>query len=94
MAATRSTSKISPKGVRQTRKHFLTFLHGTGFPLVERHGERGPTLLDPEWLIMLIGLLAVKCKKPTSLAIHGMSCRFWRELCGRQVRLPPIPESP
>jgi hypothetical protein len=41
----------------------------------------------PEWLIMLIGVLAVKCKEPTYLGIHWMTCRFWRELCGRQVRV-------
>jgi hypothetical protein len=93
MAATRSTSKISPRWVRQTRKYFLKFLHSTGFPPVERHGERGPTCMYPEWLIMLIGVLAVKCKEPTYLGIHRMTCRFWRELCGRQVRLPPISES-
>ena len=93
MAATRSTSKISPKWVRQTRKYVLKFLHSTGFPPVERRGERGPTFMYPEWLIMLIGVLAVTCKEPTYLGIHRMTCRFWHELCGRQGQLPPISES-
>jgi hypothetical protein len=93
MAATRSTSKMAPKWVRQTRKYFLKFLHSTGFPPVERRGERGPTFMYPEWLIMLIGVLAVKCKEPTYLGIHRMTCRFWHELCGRQGQLPPISES-
>ena len=93
MAATRSTSKISPTWVRQTRKYVLKFLHSTGFPPVERRGERGPTFMYPEWLIMLIGVLAVKCKEPTYLGIHRMTCRFWHERCGRQGQLPPISES-
>ena len=93
MATTRSTSKISPKWVRQTRKYFLKFLQATHFPPVERHGSRGQTFVYPEWLIMLIGVLAVKCKEPTYLGIHRMTCRFWHELCGRKVRLPPISES-
>ena len=92
MAATRSAPKISPKRVRQTRKYFLKFLHSTGFQPVERRGERGPTFMDPERLIMLIGVLAVKRKEPTYLGIHRMTCRFWQGLCGRQVRLPPIAE--
>jgi hypothetical protein len=93
MATIRSTSKISSKWVRQTRKYFLKFLHATHFPPVERHGQRGKTFEYPEWLIMLIGVLAVKCKEPTSLGIHRMTCRFWSELCGRQLRVPPISAS-
>jgi hypothetical protein len=93
MAATRSTGKISPQWVRQTRTHFLQFLDATRFPAVERHGQRGKTFAYPEWLIMLIGVPAVKCKEQSYLGIHRMTCRFWRELCGRQVRLPPISES-
>ena len=46
-----------------------------------------------EWLIMLIGVLALKCQEQTYLGIHRMTCRFWQELCGRQVRLPPMSES-
>jgi hypothetical protein len=43
---------------------------------------------------MLIGVLAVKCKEQSYLGIHRMACRFWKELCGQQLRLPPISESP
>jgi hypothetical protein len=93
MAATRSTGKLSRKWVRQTRKYFLQFLHTTCFPAIERHGQRGKMFAYPEWLIMLIGLLAVKCKEPTYLGIHRMTCRFWDDLCGRHLRLPPISES-
>jgi hypothetical protein len=94
MATPRSTGKISAKWVHPTRKYFLKFLHATHFPPVERHGQRGKTFEYPAWLIMLIGVLAVKCKEQTSLGIHRMTCRFWNELCGRQARLPPISESP
>ena len=93
MAATCSTSKLSRKWVRQTRRYFLKFLHATQFPLLERHGPRGQTFVYPEWLIMLIGVLAVKCKEPTYLGIHRLTCRFWKELTGRQLSLPPISES-
>ena len=93
MAATRSTSKLSRKWVRQTRRYFLQFLHATRFPSVERHGQRGKTFEYPEWLIMLIGVVAVKCKEQTYLGIHRMTCRCWKALCGRQVQLPPISES-
>jgi hypothetical protein len=93
MAATRSTSTLSRKWVRQTRRYFLKFLHATRFPLLERHGPRGQTFVYPEWLIMLIGILAVKCKEPTYLGMHRMTCRFWKELGGRQLSLPPISES-
>jgi hypothetical protein len=93
MAATRSTSKLSRRWVRQTRRYFLQFLHATRFPSVERHGQRGKTFEYPEWLIMLIGGLAVKRKEQTSLGIHRMTCRCWKALCGRKVQLPPTSES-
>jgi hypothetical protein len=93
MAAISSTSKISPKWVRHTRKYFLKFLQATRFPTVARHGQRGKTFEYPEWLIMLIGVLAVKCNESSYLGIHRMTYRFWNELCGRQLRVPLISES-
>jgi hypothetical protein len=92
MAATRSSSKLSRKWVRPTRKYFLKFLQATYFPPVERPGYRGQMFVYPEWLIMLIGALAVKCKEPTYLGIRRKTCRFWHELCGRNRRLPAISE--
>jgi hypothetical protein len=47
----------------------------------------------PEWLIMLIGVLAVKSKAKTYVGIHRLSARYWQELCGQEVTLPPISES-
>jgi hypothetical protein len=93
MAATRSTSKLSRQWVRQTRRYFLPFLDATRFPSVERHGQRGKTCEYPAWLIMLIGVLAVKGKEQTYLGLHRMTCRCWQALCGRQVQLPPSSES-
>jgi hypothetical protein len=79
MATTRSTSKISPTWVRQTRQYVLKCLHATPFPPGERHGYRGPTCVDPEWLSMLIGVLAVTCQEPTDVGIHRLTCRCWHE---------------
>lgn len=86
MAATRSTSKLSRTWVRHTRRSVLQFLDATRFPSVARHGQRGQTFEYPEWLIMLIGVLAVTCQEQTYLGIHRMTCRCWKALCGRQVQ--------
>ena len=94
MAATRPTGKRSRKWVRHTRKSVLQFLHTTRFPAIERHGQRGKTLASPEWVIRLIGILAVTCQEPTSLGIHRLTCRFWKDLCGQHLRLPPLSERP
>jgi hypothetical protein len=93
MATTRSLSKMSPTWVRQTRKYFFKFLQTSHFPPVERHGQRAKTFEYPEWLSMLIGVLAVKSQEQPYLGLHRMTYRFWHELCGRKVRLPPISAS-
>jgi hypothetical protein len=85
-------SRISKQWVKQTRAYFLTFLRETHFPELEREGERRATVRYPEWLIMLIGVLAVKCKEKTYLGIHRLALVYWQELCGRQVHAPPISE--
>jgi hypothetical protein len=72
---------------------FSTSSHTTGFPELQRHGERGLLCAYPEWLIMLIGVLAVKCKAKSYVGIHRLSTRYWQELCGQDVILPPISES-
>jgi len=93
-AATSSTSQIFPTWVRQSRDDFLEFLPATQCPPSDRHGQRGKTFEYPEWLIMLMGILAVKGTEPTVLGLQRMPGRFWTELCGRQVKVPPISESP
>jgi len=44
-------------------------------------------------LIEMIGVLAVKCKEKTYVGIHRLSTRYWQDLCGHEVTLPPISES-
>jgi hypothetical protein len=85
-------SMISKQWVQQTCAYFLTFLRETHFPELERQGEQGATVRYPEWLIMLIGVLAVKCKEKTYLGIHRRARAYWRELCGSQMHAPPISE--
>jgi hypothetical protein len=85
-------SMMSKQGVKQTRVYFLTFLRETPFPELERQRERGATVRYPEWLIMLIGVRAVKCKETTYLGIHRLALSYWQELCGPQVHAPPISE--
>jgi hypothetical protein len=89
----RTGSMISQEWVESTRTYFLEFLRMTKFPELTRHGEGAGRCEYPEWLIMLIGVLAVTCKEKTSLGIHRLSTRFWKELCGEEVEAPPISES-
>jgi hypothetical protein len=84
---------VSKEWIQATRTHFLDFLRPTGFPALPRHGERGLLCASPEWLSMLIGVLAVKWKEKTSVGIHRLRTRSWQELCGQDVMLPPISAS-
>jgi hypothetical protein len=65
----------------------------TKFPELTRHGESTGRCEYPEWLIMLIGVLAVKGQEKTSVGIHRLSMRFWKARCGEEVKAPPISES-
>jgi len=87
------TGSISKEWVKETREYFIEFLRETGFPGLERHGKHGFLSDYPEWLIMLIGVLAVKCKEKTYLGIHRLSTKYWEVLSGEEVDLPPISES-
>ena len=89
----RTGSMVSEQWIRETREYFLEFLRTTKFPEFVEHGERGPGVEYPEWLIMLIGVVAVKCKEKTYVGIHRLSTRYWKELCGKEVRAAPISES-
>lgn len=93
MKESRTGSMVSKEWVKETREYFLAFLRATRFPELTRHGEYGLVFDYPEWLIMLIGVVAVKCKEKTYVGIHRLSTRYWQELCGREVKLPPISES-
>src|SRR5712691_1683760 len=70
MQKSRTRSMVSKQWVKETRAYFLDFLRETSFPELTQHGERGVTFEYPEWLIMLIGVVAVKCKEKTYVGIH------------------------
>jgi len=93
MQKSRTGSMVSEQWVRETRGYFLKFLRATNFPEFSAQSERGPAVEYPEWLIMLIGVLAVKSKEKTYVGIHRLSTRYWKELCGKEVRAVPISES-
>lgn len=93
MQERRTGSMVSRQWVRETRKYFLDFLRATHFPDFAHPGERGPEVEYPEWLIMLIGVVAVKSREKTYVGIHRLSTRYWRELCGKEVQAAPISES-
>jgi hypothetical protein len=69
--------KLSPQWILETRKDFRSFLKETKFPNPLRLGERGPEFVYPEWLIMFIAILSVKCKLKSYLAIHRMAKEYW-----------------
>jgi hypothetical protein len=90
MPQSRMGSMVSERWIRETREYFLEFLRATNFPEFSEQGERGPEVEYPEWLIMLIGVVAVKSKEKTYVGIHRLSTRYWKELCGKEVRTAPI----
>jgi hypothetical protein len=89
---TKSASKLNPAWITQTRKFFLEFLNVTKFPHPERNGMRGSKFHYPEWLIMFIAVLSVKCQAKSYLAIHKMATRYWPDIAA-DLNLPPISES-
>lgn len=93
MPQSRTESMISKQWIKETRKYFLEFLRATHFPEFTEQRGRGTPLEYPEWLIMLIGVVAVKCQARTYVGIHRLSTRYWRELCGKEVQTPPISAS-
>ena len=93
MQKNRAGSMISKRWVQQTRAYLLKFLRETTFPELDRHAQRGEAYHDPEWLLMLIGVLAVKSQEKTYWGIHRLSTRSWNERCGGQLKAPPISES-
>lgn len=84
-------SKLSPQWISQTRKEFRSFLKQTKFPNPARLGERGPEFRYPEWLIMFIAILSVKCKIKNYLAIHRMTQEYW-DIISEGLHLPLISE--
>lgn len=70
-------SKLNPEWITETRQYFLDFLELTSFPHPRRNGTRGSGFDYPEWLIMFIAVLAVKCREKTYLGIHRMTEKYW-----------------
>jgi hypothetical protein len=87
-----SVCKLNPAWIEQTRRDFLEFLEATNFPHPQRNGERGSRFDYPEWLIMLIAVLAVKCKVQSYLGIHRLAVQYW-PLLTPELNLAPISES-
>ncbi|MDQ3633467.1 MAG: hypothetical protein M3405_03025 [Acidobacteriota bacterium] len=56
-----TVSKLNPQWITETRQYFLDFLQLTNFPHPPRNGTRGSSFAYPEWLIMFIAVMAVKC---------------------------------
>jgi len=85
-------SKLSRDWIKRTRADFKSFLTETGFPDPKREeGSRGPEFLYPEWLIMFIAILSVKCKVKNYQAIHRMTAEYW-EAITEGLRLKIISE--
>ena len=77
---TETAFKLNPQWILETRQFFLDFLELTRFPHPERNGTRGSSFDYPEWLIMFIAVLAVKCGEKSYLGIHRMTEKYWREI--------------
>jgi hypothetical protein len=92
MQKSRTGSMISERWIRETREYFLEFLRAPNFPECSAQGERGPEVEYPEWLSMLIGVVAAKSKEKTSVGIHRLSTRYGKELCGKEIAVVPISE--
>jgi hypothetical protein len=89
---TSQISKLNPEWISATRKYFLDFLEATNFPHPERNGMRGSKFEYPEWMIMFIAVLAVKCKIKSYLGIHKLAVCYWEQIAAGE-NVPPISES-
>lgn len=89
---TNTVSKLNPEWITETRQYFLDFLELTDFPHPERNGMRGSSFDYPEWLIMFVAVLAVKCREKTYLGIHRMTEKYWKHIAVG-LDLPVISES-
>lgn len=84
--------KLNPKWITAFARQWRHFLRDTGFPEPARNGARGSAFAYPESLIMLIAVLAVKCKVKTYLGIHRLAVMYWSQITP-DTALPPISES-
>jgi len=85
--------KLSAEWIRRTRADFRDFLDETKFPDPKREeGSRGPEWKYPEWLIMFIAILSVKCKAKSYQALYRMAMEYW-DLIAEGMKLKPISET-
>lgn len=89
---TPQVSKLNPAWVNQVKAECYEFLRVTKFPEPPRNGTRGSTFEYPESLILLIAVLAVKCKVKTYQGIHRLTVQSWTALSPKP-NAPPISES-
>lgn len=84
--------KLNPKWVKEARDYLKEFLKVTKFPHPVRNGSRGSKFKYPEWIIMFIAVLAVKCKIKSYLGIHRLALQYW-DIVAEGLDLTPISES-
>lgn len=89
---TQKVSKLNSAWITQTRKYFLEFLQVSKFPHPQRNGDRGSKFSYPEWVIMFIAVLSVKCKVKSYLGTHRMARHYWPQIAA-SLAVPPIRES-
>jgi len=87
-----SPPKLNVQWIRQIRDSFKEFLKTTRFPHPVRNGTRGSEFDYPEWLIMLIAIVSVKCKVKSYLGIHQVARQYW-DILAAGLNKAPISES-
>jgi len=85
-------ARINPEWVKEARDYFKKFLKETKFPHPNRNGARGSKFSYPEWLIMFIAVLSVKCKEKTYLGIHRLAVEYW-DIIAEGLNIKPMSES-
>ena len=70
----------------------MSFSKRRAFPIPFGMGLGVVIFLYPEWLIMFIAVLSVKCHAKSYLAIHRLALQYW-DLLTRGLDLAPISES-
>ncbi len=70
-------SKLNSAWIQQVKDEFCDFLNVTRFSEPKRDGTRGSTFQYRESLILLIAVLAVKCKVKSYQGIHRLVVQYW-----------------
>lgn len=87
----KQTKKLNPQWVKEARDYFTKFLKVTKFPHPARDGKRGSPFDYPEWMIMFIAILSVKCKVKSYVGIHKLATQYWH-IIAEGTNLKPISE--